>query len=98
MDDLDAKIRARLDLSDQICGAQNMVPAREWAICHAALRAVLDLHPRVYILVNGDPARESPGHCGVCVPLAWPCPTVLAIAEYLGVCCDAYQACACNRG
>lgn len=56
----------------------------------AALRAVLELHPRVVVL-HADPEfgrMEDDAICGACIvnhePADWPCPTVTAIRQHLG--------------
>ena len=56
----------------------------------AALRAVLELHPREGVM-SVDPERglvEDEAVCAECIvnyePAPWPCPTVAAIRQHLG--------------
>ena len=55
-----------------IAAARTDVPALV-----AALRAVLDLH-------YGEPYAQGPDYCAECEH-RWPCPTVQAVADALGV-------------
>lgn len=94
--DLDAAIRARLGQLDE-----DLIPAIPYGpveVPIAALTAVLDLHRQAYALVwdvprspSGEPRLEPHPWCvcqehdGMTDEERWPCPTVRAIAEKLGV-------------
>lgn len=83
MPDLDAVIRARLDEFDDSMGRTGSLWGAEEM--RAALLAVLDAH---------EPEGVAPTRCSQCLdggpgyeaePAEWPCPTVQAIAQALGV-------------
>ena len=83
--DRDLVAEAAYDNAEFIAHARQDVPALV-----AALRAVLELHPRAGV-VSVDPERglvEDEAVCAECIvnyePAPWPCPTVAAIRQHLG--------------
>lgn len=81
MTDLDAAIRARLDLDEPPADSRDLLD--DWDAMARAILAVLDLHKQYD--QYGKPV------CGHCVyvqggdNVAWPCDTLRVIAEKLGV-------------
>lgn len=96
MPDLHAAIRERLDLRPTFGVAAlatgTVAPnAARWInVANAAIEAVLKLHrPEDSEYTDADGQSRTSTDCDTCdtggVPDGWPCPTVLAIADKLGI-------------
>lgn len=84
MTDLDAAIRAKLEIQDS--GEYTAYDPRfvyDCEIVQTALFAVLELHKRSHFSDCTECRESGPGY--EAEPAPYPCPTIRAVAEKLGI-------------
>lgn len=85
MSDLNAAIRERLEIRDSgDSTGYDPYFVYDCELVQAAMFAVLDLHKPIWDGQRCDHCRDSVPDCGT-EPACWPCETIRAIAEKLGI-------------